>query len=106
MRLKLYVSKRVLRVKPQIRPPTTQFHFAVVDLDKGGQYPANFVATLPAVKNFNNKRERIHTLSWLLGERSNDVAKVLLADALKTYHDADVRAEIQRRLSLLNGNHA
>ena len=73
--------------------------FAVVDLDRAKDYPLNFVCTLPLRLSSNGKR--LTTFEGIFADRSLDVAKKLLNDSLIVERDEEIRAEIQRRLKLL-----
>ena len=44
---------------------------------------------------------RKYTISEIFGDKSLELAKTLLAKTLKVEHDSEIRAEIKRRLSLL-----
>ena len=74
--------------------------FAVVDLDRGKDYPLNFVCMLPLrIDLFKEERS---TFVRVFGDKSLEVAKQLLFDALKAEEDSEVRVEIERRLKLLD----
>lgn len=73
--------------------------FAVVDLDKAKSYPSNFVCLLPT--RISTKAEKAGSFSGIFGDKSCEVAKKLLIDALKSENDNNVRVEIERRLKLL-----
>jgi hypothetical protein len=73
--------------------------FAVVDLDRSEHYPANYVCLLPANPRANGK---VHNnFSRLFGNDSPELAKTLLTKASKTERDWEIKAEIERRLALL-----
>ena len=72
--------------------------FAVVDLDKSKKYPANYICLLPMDPKANNKASNF---SKLFGTESPEIAKRLLTKALKTEKDAEIKAEIEKRLELL-----
>jgi hypothetical protein len=76
-----------------------RFRFAVVDLDKGKGYPLNFVCVLPM--QLGPKGKELNVFVNVFGDRSLEVAKGLLLDALEIESDAEVRAELGRRLKLL-----
>jgi hypothetical protein len=76
-----------------------RFSFAVVDLNRSESYPQNFVCMLPVHIRGQGKTESV--FQRVFGETSVEQAKVLLADALETEDDPEVRAEIERRLKLL-----
>jgi hypothetical protein len=73
--------------------------FAVVDLDRAKEYPLNFVCTLPLRISPNGKR--LTAFEKFFEDKSFDMAKKLLTDALRGEEDEEIRAEIQRRLKLL-----
>ena len=76
-----------------------RFRFAVVDLDKSKSYPSNFVCMLPTQIKDKTRLESI--FMQLFGDKSTEQARALLTDALETEEDADVKAEIEKRLKLL-----
>jgi hypothetical protein len=76
-----------------------RFRFAVVDLDKGKDYPMNFVCMLPMQIGSEGKETSIFTRAF--GVKSVEMAKKLLVDALEAEADSDVKGEIERRLRLL-----
>jgi hypothetical protein len=73
--------------------------FAVVDLDNSKGYPVNFVCLLPQDPRLNVKAH--NNFSKLFGNDSAKLAKRLLTEALKTEKDTETKAEIRRRLELL-----
>ncbi len=75
------------------------FTFAVLDLDKSKSYPQNFVCILP--KRVTPEGKTQNTFYRIFGEKSVAEAKNLLINALKRENDSEVRAEIERRLELL-----
>src|SRR3989304_8535267 len=76
-----------------------RFRFAVVDLDKGKNYPLNFVCMLPTHLSPEGKGFSIFVT--VFGDKSIEKARALLTGALKTEDDSEVKAEIIRRLKLL-----
>ena len=72
--------------------------FAVVDLNKSEDYPENFVSMLPMNINSDNVFTRF------FGNKSLETARGLLTEALKTEDDPEIKAEIERRLNLLEPN--
>ena len=76
--------------------------FAVIDIDKSKNYPANYVCTLPLQPSVNGKANNI--FSELFGNDSLELAKKLLTKAFKTENDSEIKAEITRRLHLLESN--
>jgi hypothetical protein len=73
--------------------------FAVIDLDKSKNYPANYVCMLPLQPRANGKANNV--FSKLFGNDSLERAKRLLSKALKTENDSEIKAEIEKRLKLL-----
>ena len=76
-----------------------RFRFAVVDLDKGKNYPLNFVCLLPTNINADGKSQSVFL--QVFGDKSVEQARALLTGALETEGDSEVKAEITRRLKLL-----
>ena len=96
MKLRLYISK-----KDDTRDYSRgrYIRFAVIDLDKSKNYPANYVCMLPQQPRANGKAHNV--FSKLFGNDSLELAKRLLTKALKTEGDSEVKAEIEKRLKLL-----
>lgn len=80
-------------------PFQRSFRFAVVDFSKSQSYPSNFVCMLP-LKLVPGKQDSVFLK--IFGTESVEQAKVLLTKALKTEHDSVIKAEIERRLKLLD----
>ena len=80
-------------------PFRRSFRFAVVDYSKSKSYPSNFVCMLP-LKLGVGKPDSVFLKVY--GNRSLEQAKVLLAGALKAESDTEIKAEIERRLKLLD----
>ena len=78
---------------------TRRFRFAVIDLDKSRDYPANFVCILPSVMSVEKKSNNIY--QKIFGNEGLEQAKVLLTAAMKTESESGIKAEIERRLKLL-----
>ena len=77
-----------------------RYRFAVVDLDKGEDYPMNFVCILPSqLGSTDNKKTKF---SKVFGDQSLDVARKLLTNALKKADSSNTKDEIERRLKLLD----
>ena len=76
--------------------------FAVVDLNKSGYYPSNFVSMLPMRIDSGGKMPSVFTKFF--GSKSLETARRLLTEALKTEDDSEIKAEIARRLNLLEPN--
>jgi len=78
--------------------------FAVVDLNKSKSYPENFVSMLPMKIDSNGKLP--NTFTKFFGNKSLATAQRLLTEALKTEDNSEIKAEITRRLNLLDPNPA
>ena len=74
------------------------FRFAVVDSSKSESYPSNFVCMLPSQVS---KGKVDSAFLKLFRDKGLDQAKVLLKAAWKRADDLDVKAEIERRIQLL-----
>ena len=89
LNLKLYAIKE----GPQ------QIHhiqLVVVDLDKGKQYPANFVCVLP--RYFRVFEKRSSKFAKLFGEKSLSIAKKLLLDAKHNEDDPEITTVVDKRI--------
>jgi len=73
--------------------------FAIVDLDKSQEYPSNFVCMLPQQVSANSKQHSV--FAKVFGNHSSELAKRLLTEALETENDSEIKAEIEKRLKLL-----
>ena len=76
-----------------------RFRFAVVDLDKAKGYPMNFVCMLPT--KLNSKGKGLSVFVKVFGDKSLEQARALLTGALLTEDDSEVKAEIEKRLKML-----
>ena len=74
-----------------------KFRFAVVDQSKSKSYPSNFICILPT--NIGGKAESAFTK--VFKDNSLEQAKSLLKKAYDKEDDSEVKAEIERRLKLL-----
>lgn len=79
---------------------SSTYRFAVLDLSRSKSYPENFVCMLPA-KVSQDKGKIANVFGTLFGDESVDFAIGLLDQALKNESDAEVKAEIERRLKLI-----
>jgi len=77
-----------------------RFRFAVVDLDTGKEYPLNFVCMLPIQLKPTGKGFNVFVK--VFGDKSLEQARALLTGALETEDDSEVKAEITKRLKLLD----
>jgi hypothetical protein len=96
LRFRLHVSRRDDAVDYS---GGKRFLFAVVDLDRAKDYPLNFVCMLPLRVGSGGKEP--NTFMRVFGDKSLEMAKKLLVDALEAEDDSDVKGEIERRLKLL-----
>jgi len=76
--------------------------FAVVDLNKSRDYPENFFSMLPMRIDSDGKIPSVFTKFF--GNKSLGIARGLLTKSLKREHGSEVKAEIERRLNLLEPN--
>ena len=76
-------------------PLQNNYRFAVVDSDKSQTYPSNFVCMLPM------KIGEGSVFVKVFGDKSLEQAQLLLKESLKREADGEVKAEIERRLKLL-----
>ena len=76
-----------------------RFRFAVVDLDKSNSYPSNFICMLPT--NMSDKGKSKSIFLQVFGDKSLEQARALLTGALKTEEEAEVKAEVEKRLKTL-----
>jgi hypothetical protein len=74
----------------------------VVDMNKSKSYPENFVSMLPMRIDSDGKLPNAFTKFF--GNESLATARGLLTEALKTVDDYEIKAEITRRLTLLDPN--
>jgi DNA-directed RNA polymerase subunit RPC12/RpoP len=81
------------------------YRFAVVDSNKSKNYPSNFVCMLP-VKLYQGKTNYGSVFGTLFGDKSLEFAIGLLNDALKTEEDTEIKAEIEKRLKLIDPKQA
>jgi hypothetical protein len=83
-------------------PAWNHLRFAVVDLNRSENYPANFVSMLPMKIDSNGKMPS--TFTKFFGNKSLETARRLLSAALKTEGDSEIKEEIARRLNMLATN--
>ena len=74
------------------------FRFAVVNFIKSKSYPSNFVCMLPAQLGVGRADS---VFLQVFGDKSLEQAKSLLKAAWEREDDSEVKAEIERRLLLL-----
>jgi hypothetical protein len=74
------------------------FRFVVVDFSKAKSYPQNFVCVLPTQLG---KGKINSAFLKVFKDQSLEKAKVLLKDSWENEEDSEVKAEIERRLLLL-----
>jgi hypothetical protein len=80
----------------------SRLRFVVLYSNKSQSYPASFVSTLPIRIDSDGKISSVFTK--LFGNKSLKVARELLTVSLKKEHDSEIKAEIERRLNLLEPN--
>lgn len=80
---------------------TKTYRFAVVDFSRSKNYPSNFVCMLP-LKVEQRKGKVGNVFGELFGDKSLDLAIGLLREARKSESDVEVKAEIDRRLNLID----
>ena len=98
MECKLQVFKRM-----QTESLGKTYRFAVLDFSKAKEYPANFVCMLP-IKVDQRKGKTPNIFGELFGDKSLEFAIDLLNDALESESDVEVKAELERRLKLIDPN--
>jgi hypothetical protein len=76
-----------------------RFRFAVVDSDKPGGYPRNFVCLLPSRVTEVGKSNSVFLN--IFGNKGMEQARQLLTEALKKERNGEIKNEIERRLELL-----
>ena len=96
MNLRLRISRHYA-----VSDYSVRIRFSVIDLDKSNEYPANDVCILPLKPSLNANGTARNNFSKLFGHDSLQLAKRLLKQAFKTETDAEIKAEIKRRLELL-----
>ena len=79
------------------------FRFAIVNSSKSKSYPQNFVCKLPSQFGKGNVDS---AFLKLFGDKSLEQARALLKDAWEREDDSEVKAEIERRLKLLEPKEA
>ncbi len=97
MNPQLYIFKK--SELEQFDDSKNRVYFVIVNKDKAKKYPANFVCVLPTQKNSIEKPST--EFSRLFGQDSLRLARQLLKGALNEEDDAEVKAEIEKRLKLL-----
>ena len=77
-----------------------RFRFAIIDLDKPGGYPRNFICLLPSRVTEVGKSNSVFLTIY--GSKGMEQARRLLSEALKKEKNAEIKNEIERRLELLD----
>ena len=77
----------------------SHLRFVVLDSNKSKSYPSNFVSKLPMRIDSDGKIPSAFTK--LFGNKSLKIARGLLTESLQKEHDSEIKAEIERRLNLL-----
>jgi len=76
-----------------------RFRFAIVDSDKPGGYPRNFICLLPYRVTEVGKSNSVFLKIY--GNKGVEQAKQLLTASLRKEKNAEIKNEIERRLELL-----
>ena len=97
MKLQLLITEK--EIKHYNTETKTKYIFTVIDLDRSKQYPQNFVSLLP--KNIKATAKPANIFEELFGNKSLEMAKYLLEEALKTRPNSKIKQAIRRRLELL-----
>ncbi len=79
---------------------TIQISLVVVDLNNGHEYPHNFLCIFPKNLFKKNRRGSLKRSRFfhVFGEKSHEVARKLLEDALKRERDLEARRQIESSL--------
>jgi len=95
---KMQPHLKVIRTLWQDRP--IKISFVVVDLNDGHEYPQNFLCVFPRNLFKRNRKGNLQRSKFfrVFGEKSREVAKSLLEDALKREPDLEVRRKIESSL--------
>ena len=96
MKLKLRITKNP-NAKDYTKP--SYIRFAIIDLEKSKNYPANFVCMLP--RHVHTKVKIQSSFVKKYKDESTKIAKKLLSQTLKTTDDQDIKNEIRERLKIL-----
>ena len=96
LKLELSVSRKCSETSLGI---TEKYFFVVLDRDKAGGYPLNFVCMLP--KNLKRNRNSTSKFLEIYGNESSQIAIELLTKALRCEEDLKLRAELEKRLKAL-----
>jgi hypothetical protein len=93
---------KVVRTLWQNSPVQTSF--VVVDLNNGQEYPQNFLCVFPMNLFRRNQKSNLRRSKFfhVFGEKTCEVAKRLLADALKRETSIEVRRQIESSLRDVN----
>jgi hypothetical protein len=89
MNLKIYAIKNSNQRHERVQ-------LVVVDLDRGKRYPLNFVCVLP--RYFRILEKRSSKFAKLFGEKSHQMAKILLEDASHREEDPEIKTIIVKRI--------
>jgi hypothetical protein len=80
----------------------SHLRFVVLDSNKSKSYPSNFVSKLPMRIDSDGKIPSAFTKFF--GNKSLKMARGLLTASLQKERDSEIKAEIERRLNLLEPN--
>ena len=94
---------QVFKLDKEERSSTAIYRVAVVDSSRSKSYPANFVCMLPT-KVHIIKGKSTSVFGGLFGDKSLEFAIGLLNRALKSENNVEVKAELARRIKLMDPN--
>jgi hypothetical protein len=97
MKLSLHITKNY-NVKDYTKPG--YIRIAVIDKDISKQYPSNYVCILPRTINPNARIPNKFQKKY--GDKSPELMKKLIKQALDIVEDQDIKKELLARLKILN----
>ena len=95
----------IIRVDTERRNSKPTYRFVVVDCSRAKNYPANFVCMLPLMTDASRAKSA-SAFRNVFGDKSRDLAIRLLNKALLNESDAEIKTEIEKRLTLLEPKQA
>jgi len=100
MQPKLKIMKTVWQNTP------IQISFVVVDLSVSREYPQNFLCPFPKNLLKRNQKGNLKRSKFfqIFGEKTYEMAKRLLEDALERETDMKIKTEIETRLKEVRGS--
>jgi hypothetical protein len=94
------VKLKLCAIKKGNQQVDSDIQLVVVDLDKSGQYPLNFVCVLP--RYFRLLEKRSSQFAKTFGPKSLTIAKGLLLEAGKKEADPQIKKVINKRIKDLS----